>query len=146
LGLSTLGNINLSGNDVTFTISGKGTTINTLTEFLDTFVDTYNNHGHVGAGALLNSADPIDLPPAVTIDVESDTTQIAPWTNRVPQHEPWPRTMKQDATDPVNATNDGYKNNVDWVNQFDNKGESGRKPIGKTEGDETIERGLFWRR
>lgn len=73
-------------------------------------------------------------------------TEIAPWTNRVPQHEPWPRVLKQDKGDEVNTENDGYLNNVDWIDQYNNEGESGRKPIGKIEGDEEIERGKLWRR
>lgn len=145
-GISALNNIDFSSADVTFTIAGKGTTINTLTEFLDSFVDTYNEHSHVGAGVNLNLNDPIDLPDPVTIDVQIDLTQIAPWTNRVPEHEPWPRVLKQDSDDDVNSENNSYLNNVDWINQFDNVGEEGRKPIGKVEGDETIERGRFWRR
>jgi len=145
-GLSTLSDINLSGNDVTFTISGKGTTIDTLTSFLDGFVDTYNNHGHVGAGVNLNLETPIELPSPVAITVIDDDTQLAPWTNRVPQHEPWPRVLMQDSDDTVNSENDGYVNNIDWVEQYDNVGESGRKNIGKVEGDVTISRGKFWRR
>lgn len=73
-------------------------------------------------------------------------TEISPWTNRVPQHEPWPRLLKQDKGDTQNEQNTGYKNNVDWVDQFDNKTPEGLKPIGKVEGDETIERGKLWRR
>lgn len=73
-------------------------------------------------------------------------TEISPWTNRVPQHEPWPRVLKQDGGDEVNEENDGYKNNVDWIDQFNNEGEEGAKPIGRVEGDEEIERGPFWRR
>jgi len=146
-GLGALGNIDLSASDVTFTIAGKGTTINVLTEFLDTYVETYNDHSHVDAGANLNSADPILLPPPISIDVDPATTQIAPWTNRVPEHEPWPRVLKQDKDDPVNQSNSGYKNNVAWIDQFDNGGATNsREPIGKTEGDETVTRGPFWRR
>ena len=73
-------------------------------------------------------------------------TEISPWTNRVPEHEPWPRVMKQDSNDAQNTENDGYINNVDWIDQYDNEGEAGRKPIGKVEGDETIDRGKMWRR
>ena len=75
-------------------------------------------------------------------------TEISPWTNRVPQHEPWPRVLKQDGGDePQNTLTDGYKNNVDWIDQFDNETPpEGLEPIGKVEGDETIERGPLWRR
>ena len=74
-------------------------------------------------------------------------TEISPWTNRVPQHEPWPRVMKQDKGDDVNEENDGYLNNVDWIDQYDNQNPpEGLQPIGRIEGDEEIERGPFWRR
>lgn len=74
-------------------------------------------------------------------------TEISPWTNRVPQHEPWPRVLKQDEGDEVNEENDGYTNNVDWIDQYDNEtSPEGLKPIGRIEGDEEIERGPFWRR
>jgi hypothetical protein len=145
-GVSALGDINLSADDVTFGIAGKGTTIDTLTTFLDDLVDTFNSHAHVNAGENLNPADPIDIPDPVTITIVEDETKLAPWANRVPEHEPWPRVMMQDSDDAVNSENDGYLNNVDWVKQYTNVDEAGRKPIGKTEGDETIERGKFWRR
>jgi len=145
-GLGAFEDIDLSSNDVTFTIAGKGTTINTLTEFLDEYVDIYNDHSHVNAGANLKPANPIDMPDPVSVDVSADETKIAPWTNRVPKHEPWPRVLMQDTDDTVNAPNEGYTNNVDWVEQFDNVGEAGRKPVGVTEGDEDVTRGPFWRR
>lgn len=77
---------------------------------------------------------------------ELSEAEIAVWTNRVPEKEPWPRVLKQDNGDTVNEENDGYKDNVDWIDQFNNIGEDGRKPIGRVEGDEEIERKLFWRR
>lgn len=73
-------------------------------------------------------------------------TEIAPWTNRVPDHEPWPRVMKQDSDDTVDEPNEGYKNNVDWTDQFSNEGEKGRKDIGVIEGEDDNRRGEFWRR
>jgi len=74
-------------------------------------------------------------------------TEIAPWTNRVPDHEPWPRVMKQDLEDPQNEMNDGYKNNTDWVDQYDNvSSPKGREPIGVVEGDFENDRGPLWRR
>lgn len=75
-------------------------------------------------------------------------TEISPWTNRVPMHEPWPRVLKQDGGDEAqqNEKNEGYKNNVDWIDQFTNEGEKGRKPIGRVEGDFEVERGDLWRR
>jgi len=74
-------------------------------------------------------------------------TEISPWTNRVPMHEPWPRVMKQDSGDtPRNEENEGYKNNVDWIDQYTNEGEEGRKDIGVIEGDHKNDRGKLWRR
>lgn len=73
-------------------------------------------------------------------------TEISPWTNRVPQHEPWPRVLKQDKGDELNEENDGYTNNVDWIDQYDNENPEGLEPIGVIEGDEKIDRGPFWRR
>lgn len=76
-----------------------------------------------------------------------DLAEITPWTNRVPEHEPWPRTLKQDSGETVNSNNSGYTKNVDWINQFNDDGStSGSQPIGVVEGDETITRGEFWRR
>lgn len=78
---------------------------------------------------------------------ELSLAEISPWTNRVPQHEPWPRVMKQDNGDEVNEENEGYKNNVDWIDQYDNESSpEGLQPIGRIEGDEEIERGPLWRR
>ena len=150
INIDSLNSVNISGVDVTFTISGKGTTIDTLTQFLDDFVDTFNGHSHVDAGANLNPSDPIDTPDPVLVTVDPNETRLAPWTNRVPDHEPWPRVMMQDGNDTVNEENSGYTNNVDWIEQYDNivrDGDpSGREPIGQIEGDEEIERGMFWRR
>jgi len=74
-------------------------------------------------------------------------TEISPWPNRVPDHEPWPRVLKQDTGDEQNEENEGYKNNVDSIDQYDNESSpEGLRPIGKVEGDETIERGPLWRR
>ena len=145
-GITSKGNINFAGADIAFDPAGKGTTINTLTTFLDGLVNEFNIHTHVNAGENLNPSEVIDMPDPLTITVVPDETRLAPWTNRVPQHEPWPRTTMQDTGDAQNTENDGHTDNVDWVEQYDNVGEAGRKPIGKTEGDETIERGKFWRR
>jgi hypothetical protein len=79
-------------------------------------------------------------------DTDVEEAELAPWTNRVPDHEPWPRVLKQDSDDTVNEENDGYKNNVDWIDQYDNEGQQGREDIGVVEGDEKTERGEFWRR
>lgn len=73
--------------------------------------------------------------------------QVALWTNRVPDHEPWPRVMKGDTTPPPNSENDEYKKNVRHNDQYDNESSpEGRKPIGRVEGDQRIPRGPLWRR
>jgi uncharacterized protein (DUF2345 family) len=146
LNMVALNEINMSAQDVTFTIVGKGTTIDTLTEFLDHYVDTFNTHTHVNAGGNLSFEDPIELPDPVAITVSGDGTRFAPWTNRLPQHEPWPRNLMQDNGDAVNTPNTGYLDNVGWVPQYTNTGQEGREFIGKIEGTDIIERGPFWRR
>lgn len=71
----------------------------------------------------------------------------AVWTNRVPEHEPWPRVMKCDGDSPPNSTTADYKKNVRHTNQYDNTtNPAGIRPIGVVEGDENIQRGRFWRR
>jgi hypothetical protein len=73
--------------------------------------------------------------------------KAALWTNRVPEHEPWPRVMKGDTTPPPNEMNDEYKKNVHHYDQYDNKtSPDGLEPIGKIEGDQEIKRNKFWRR
>jgi hypothetical protein len=69
------------------------------------------------------------------------------WTNRVPEHEPWPRVMKGDTSPPPNSMNDEYTKNVHHIDQYDNvTSPAGLQPIGRVEGDEVIERGELWRR
>lgn len=76
----------------------------------------------------------------------SDAKQ-ALWTNRVPMHEPWARVMKGDTNPPPNSQNSEYKQNVHHYDQYDNQSNPiGIEPIGKIEGDEKIDRGMFWRR
>lgn len=88
-----------------------------------------------------------DLQPTTASQSSLSLTEISPWTNRVPMHEPWPRVLKKDKGDtPENSKTDGYKNNVDWVDQYTNEGKEGREPIGVVEGDQENERGPLWRR
>lgn len=92
-----------------------------------------------------------DLQPNTAEPSTLSLTEISPWTNRVPMHEPWPRVLKIDEGDKddgkQNEENDGYKNNVDWLDQYTNEGDQkSTKPIGVVEGDETNDRGPFWRR
>lgn len=71
--------------------------------------------------------------------------QLALWTNRVPQHEPWPRVMKVDET--INKQSDEINKNVRHTDQYDNvTSPDGLQPIGRSEGTETINRGPLWRR
>lgn len=69
----------------------------------------------------------------------------APWTNRVPQHEPWPRTMMGD-TEGMNDESDEFLRNTSHNPQFVDDGGKASEQIGRVEGDETIIRGDFWRR
>jgi hypothetical protein len=71
---------------------------------------------------------------------------FAPWTNRVPDHEPWPRVMKIDSGDPQNQKSERPDYNVDWTDQYDKNNTSARRHIGIVEGEDEIKRGDFWRR
>jgi hypothetical protein len=73
-------------------------------------------------------------------------THFAPWTNRVPDHEPWPRVMKIDSGDPQNQKSERPDYNVDWTDQYDKNNTSARRHIGIVEGEDEIKRGDFWRR
>lgn len=72
-------------------------------------------------------------------------SQPAVWTNRVPSHEPWPRTMMVD-TENINTTTDEYERNTSHNPQFTEDSEVGRKLIGVVDGDVLYPRGPFWRR
>ncbi len=147
-----------SSDDVEFNVVGKNTSVKNIVSENDAHVVKYNNHTHtqgndndgniqVPTDTTNNTQDPIvDKIIASNPELDDDETKLAPWVNRKPQHEPWPRVLMQDTGDTVNSENAGYLDNVDWVEQYDNRGEDGKKPVGKTEGDEIIERGQFWRR
>ena len=66
---------------------------------------------------------------------------VALWTNRVPQHEPWPRTMMVD-TDQINTATDEHNRNTRHKPQYSED----HRDVGRVEGDEINERGPFWRR
>jgi hypothetical protein len=161
--LESLTNIALDAPNIDFRVSGKDTTVNDFIDFLDeyvtefnNFVSVFNSHRHtITSGSSMgttttptssasNATEINDE--GLTPNPDTELAEIAPWTNRVPQHEPWPRVVMQDSDDSVNAENDGYLNNVDWIEQFDDEGQAGREDVGVVEGDETIERGQFWRR
>lgn len=67
------------------------------------------------------------------------------WTNRVPMHEPWPRTLMVD-TPNLNAMTDQHEYNINHNPQFDDTTDIGSMSIGRVEGEEEIDRGPFWRR
>lgn len=71
--------------------------------------------------------------------------QLALWTNRVPKHEPWPRTLMVD-TPNLNKETDEHEYNVNHYPQFTDDTEKGSKSINRIEGEEEIPRGKFWRR
>jgi hypothetical protein len=69
----------------------------------------------------------------------------APWTNRVPQHEPWPRTLMSNTS--PNAPSDEFLFNTNHNPQFvDDGGGTGSESINRVDGSTTVPRGTFWRR
>ncbi len=71
--------------------------------------------------------------------------ELALWTNRVPQHEPWGRTLMVN-TPNLNAKTDEWEYNTRHNPQFTDETEAGSKGVGRIEGEEDIPRGPFWRR
>ena len=67
--------------------------------------------------------------------------QFAVWTNRVPQHEPWPRTLMVD-TEGLNGPSEEHHSNTRHNPQYDED----HKDAGRVEGEDIIIRGPFWRR
>lgn len=67
------------------------------------------------------------------------------WTNRVPQHEPWARSMMVDTKD-LNKTTTEHTYNTSHNPQLDPDNEAGAKLLGRLDGDDEISRGPFWRR
>jgi hypothetical protein len=68
----------------------------------------------------------------------------APWTNRVPAHEPWARTMMGNST--TNGPSDESGFNTGHEPQFTDDGGKSSESINRVEGEDTIPRGQFWRR
>jgi hypothetical protein len=127
-----------ASGDVIFSGSSANGSINSIDATFKT------KQGGTGGGVIAAGGSAITPDNIVAI---ASATQISIWTNRVPQHEPWPRVIMQDFNDTVNTQNNGYLNNVAWVPQYDNStSPAGMEPIGKVEGDQTIDRGMFWRR
>lgn len=84
------------------------------------------------------------MPTLASVSCLSDADS-APWTNRVPTHEPWPRTMSQNTT--TNAVSDQCDYNTAHEPQFvDDGGGIGSYSINRVEGEDTITRNQFWRR
>lgn len=69
----------------------------------------------------------------------------APWTNRVPEHEPWPRVMEGN-TKGINSPSDEYKRNTHHRDQYVDDGDTASKQIGVVEGDHKNDRNPLWRR
>lgn len=76
---------------------------------------------------------------------EKSAIGYALWTNRVPMHEPWPRTMMVD-TPNLNAPSDEIEHNINHTPQYTDDSVEGSKGIGRVEGEDVIKRGPFWRR
>jgi hypothetical protein len=69
---------------------------------------------------------------------------VAPWTNRVPSHEPWPRTLMCNTT--TNAPTDQPEYNTAHEPQFVDDGGQASQSINRVEGEQTITRNQYWRR
>lgn len=137
-GLNSSSIVSTADEDVYFSGGGIAGSITSINE---TFLTKEDSSG----GPLQTASGPSITAP--TIEVDPALTQISIWTNRVPQHEPWPRVLEQSSDQPVNAQNTGYQNNVQWVDQFSNGAdEASAQPIGRVEGNVVIDRGMFWRR
>lgn len=132
----------LNANTISISTNGSSTVQ------LDTTGILFQSASQIVSSSISVQVNPPTVPPLTPIENPADSNaQISIWTNRVPQHEPWPRVMMQDGDDPINSPNNGYLNNIDWIHQFDNTSSPlGMEPIGKVEGDVTISRGMFWRR
>lgn len=138
IGINTEAIVSTADQDVYFSSGSISGSINSINA---TFLTKEDSSG----GPMQSASGPSITPP--TIEVNPALTQIAIWTNRVPQHEPWPRVLEQSSDQTVNTLNIGYQNNVQWVDQFNNDGtQAGSEPIGRVEGNITIDRGMFWRR
>ena len=164
--LEAASTMQLEASDVNFRVDvDRDTTIGQLVAFLDDLVTNkyndlvtkYNSHTHPGVqsgpsstGTPSNSGTPDQNIPDASLPENPtptpDETMIAPWTNRVPMAEPWPRVMMIDSGDAQNAQSSRPENNVAWIEQYNNEGEAGREPVGKVEGQDMIDRGPFWRR
>lgn len=102
--------------------------------------DVQHNQLTEGTGNTTN-----DYTPRQAATVGSAAVGPALWTNRVPSREPWARTMMVD-TPELNESSDEIERNTSHNPQFSDDAETGKKQIGRMDGEETYERGPFWRR
>jgi hypothetical protein len=86
-----------------------------------------------------NSSMPKIASPACLSNADS-----APMTNRVPQHEPWARGLMGNSS--TNSPSDQSEYNTGHEPQFTDDGGTGSQSINRVEGEDTIQRGQFWRR
>lgn len=154
--ITATNNFDVIANDIlqkadTFFLNSNNISISTdgtSTLQLDDTGILFQSDTQIISSSISVEVNPPDVPPLTPIENPLDSgSEISIWTNRVPQHEPWPRVMMQDSSAPVNSESQSYRNNVAWIPQFDNiTSPAGMEPIGKIEGDVTITRGMFWRR
>lgn len=121
-------------------ISGAGTNDGTGNIYIPDEATTANTTTYrPSAGGISDYA-----PPAATISSPA-SIQFAPWPNRRPDHEPWPRQLLVDQT--VNQETDSYNRNVNQNPQYSDDGrEDTSGNIGKVDGNVVYDRGPFWRR
>jgi len=93
----------------------------------------------IGLDPVYASSMPKVASPACLSEADS-----APWTNRTPQHEPWPRTLQ--GNNSSNSPNNESEYNTSHNPQFTDDGGTGSESINRVEGTDTLQRGQFWRR
>jgi hypothetical protein len=103
--------------------------------------DEYHNQVEEQSGASTVSG----FMPRQAASAVSSETGPAVWTNRVPQHEPWPRTLMGNNKD-LNMPSDEHEYNTKHEPQLTDSSDAGSKLIGRLEGEIVIERGPLWRR
>ena len=103
------------------------------------------NYGEFNGEPATFSGNVNDYMPRQAGISEQSASELAIWTNRVPQHEPWSRTMMVN-TENLNSKTEEHEYNTRHNPQFTDEVEEGSKNIGRVEGDDDIPRGPFWRR
>ena len=99
-----------------------------------------NNRPNPGLDPVFGASVPKLADSACLSDADS-----APWTNRVPAHEPWPRTLmgNNSSNSPNNECGYNTKHNPQFV---DDGGGNASESINRIEGTDRIDRNQFWRR